>query len=262
MENRAFKGVWIPKELWFDNNIGWSAKLLLIEIDSLSQNGECFATNEYFANFFSLSKDRISKLISELKTKGYVEVKLAYKPGTKQIDKRIITTEGYRRKQLGVSVETTRGIGENNYTPIGENNEDNNTNINNTINKGIYKGISRFEDFWNAYPKQIHRTLAEQAYIKSLMGGSTEDWLVDAAKEYKLCMQGTESRFVKNPENWLADNCYLDYPPGTYAKRCEEQKKAAQAPPKAAKPTGTKFSNFEQRPYDFDDLESKLLQGF
>ena len=141
MNDRDFKGVWIPKELWFDNNIGWSAKLLLIEIDSLSKNGECFATNEYFANFFSLSKDRISKLISELKIKGYVEVNIIYKPGTKQIDKRVITTKGYKKKQLDLSVKTTRGIGENNYTPIGENTytpigentEDNNIYINNSV---------------------------------------------------------------------------------------------------------------------------------
>ena len=124
--------------------------------------------------------------------------------------------------------------------------------------------VDRFNDFWNAYPKQIHRTLAEQAYVKSLIGGSTEEWLIDAAKEYALCMQGTESRFVKNPENWLQDNCYLDYPPGTYEKRVkelEQQKQAKEAQKATQKPKGTRFSNFDQRPYDFDDLEAKLLQG-
>jgi hypothetical protein len=125
-QNRDFKGVWIPKEIWLDKNLSWSEKNLLVEIDSLAKNNSCFATNEYLAEFFSLSKDRISKLITSLKNKGYVEVNLIYKDGTKQIEKRIITTIGYRRKQL-------EGIGENNYTPIGENNEDINTNNINTI---------------------------------------------------------------------------------------------------------------------------------
>lgn len=134
MQERDFKGVWIPKEIWLADNIGWSAKLLLVEIDSLAQNGECFASNEYLGQFFGLSKDRISKLISELKEKGYIETKLIYKPDTKQIEKRIITTIGYRRKCL-------EGIGENNYTPIGENAEDNNTLSNNTsINTKENKG--------------------------------------------------------------------------------------------------------------------------
>ena len=97
---REFKGVWIPKEIWLDDNLTWSEKMLLVEIDSLStlEKG-CIATNEYLSSFFNLSKDRISKLISSLKAKGYIEVKLIYNGDTKQIIKREITTIGYRKKQ-------------------------------------------------------------------------------------------------------------------------------------------------------------------
>ena len=113
---RDFKGIWIPKEIWLDNNLTWSEKMLLVEIDSLStlEKG-CIATNEYLSDFFNLSKDRISKLISSLKAKGYIEVNLVYKKGTKQILKREITTIGYRQKQLeGIVNNADRGIGENN----------------------------------------------------------------------------------------------------------------------------------------------------
>ena len=113
---RDFKGIWIPKEIWLDNNLTWSEKMLLVEIDSLAtlEKG-CIATNEYLSDFFNLSKDRISKLISSLKAKGYIEVKLVYKKGTKQILKREITTIGYRQKQLeGIVNNADRGIGENN----------------------------------------------------------------------------------------------------------------------------------------------------
>ena len=126
--DRAFKGVWIPKEVWLDKSLGWSEKLLLVEIDSLDNDEGCWASNEYFAEFFNLSKDRISKLISSLKKKGYVTVDLIYKEGTKQIDKRVVKiTDRYRRKQL-------EGVVENNDTPLGENAEDNNTVINNKEN--------------------------------------------------------------------------------------------------------------------------------
>ena len=125
---RDFKGVWIPKEIWLDDNLGWSEKLLLVEIDSLASNEKgCFATNDYFADFFKLSKDRISKLISSLKNKGYIEVELKYKKGTKQIEERLITTIGYRQKQL---------------EGIVENNEDNNTVNNNTENNTYNKCVS------------------------------------------------------------------------------------------------------------------------
>lgn len=87
---RNFKGVWIPKEIWNDKDLNWSEKLLFVEIDSLDNDNGCYANNEYFSKFFNLSKDRISKLISSLKSKGYIDVKLIYKPGSKQIEKRII----------------------------------------------------------------------------------------------------------------------------------------------------------------------------
>lgn len=63
---RAFKGIWIPKEIWLDVNLNISKKLLLVEIDSLDNEKGCFATNDYFAKFFGISKDRISKLINTL----------------------------------------------------------------------------------------------------------------------------------------------------------------------------------------------------
>lgn len=136
--NRAFKGVWISKEIWLAKDLGWSEKLLLVEIDSLDGEQGCFASNEYLANFFGLSKDRISKMVSSLKKKGYITVQVFYKEGTKQIDKRVIrlnrqpypigeNTDTYRRKQLDP-------IGGNTDTPIGENAEDNNTGLNNTTN--------------------------------------------------------------------------------------------------------------------------------
>ena len=134
--NRAFKGVWISKDIWLAKDLGWSEKLLLVEIDSLDGEQGCFASNEYLANFFGLSKDRISKMVTSLKKKGYITVHLIYREGTREIEKRIIrivrqptgeNTDTYRRKQLDP-------IGENTDTPIGENTEDNNTVINNTTN--------------------------------------------------------------------------------------------------------------------------------
>jgi len=117
---RAFKGIWIPKEVWLDENLSWIEKFLLVEIDSLDNENGCWANNEYFAKFFGVSKDRISRLISSLSKKGYITVEFSYKEGTKAIEKRIVKiTNTYRCKQL---------------EGIGENTKDNNTSINNTIN--------------------------------------------------------------------------------------------------------------------------------
>lgn len=166
---RDFKGVWIPREIWLNNELNWTEKLLLIEIDSLQRNKECFATNDYFAKFLGLSKDRISKLISHLKKLGYIEVKIVYKDGTKQIDKRIITTMGYRRKQLG-------GLGENTEGGIGENNEDNNIYINNTIinNKERKKDVEN-QSTGQLYPENQNFEKIEKETFDELIEEYTDN---------------------------------------------------------------------------------------
>ena len=127
---RDFKGVWIPKDIWEDDGLGWSEKLIYVEIDSLAGKKPCYASNAYLASFFKLSKDRVSKIITSLNNKGYIKVELEYLPGTKTVKRRHITPIPYRRKHL-------YPIGENADTPIGENAEENNTELSNTDNSFI-----------------------------------------------------------------------------------------------------------------------------
>lgn len=78
MENnqRDFKGVWIPKEIWLDERLNALEKVIYTEIDSLD-NGEdgCFAGNEYLAKFCQCSERKISEAISKLIELDYIELK-------------------------------------------------------------------------------------------------------------------------------------------------------------------------------------------
>jgi hypothetical protein len=187
---RDFKGVWIPKELWLSEDLGWTEKFLLAEIDSLSRNNECFASNDYFAKFFNISKDRISKIVSGLSKKGYVEVALFYKPGTKQVEKRVITTTGYRRKLL-------EGIGENDYTPIGENNED--------INTSIIKPINNTKDIYIQYAEFVKMKESEYNKLVEEHGEPLTEKMIQVLDNYK----GANGKKYKSDYrailNWVAD---------------------------------------------------------
>ena len=74
-DNRDFKGVWIPKEVWLDTRLNALDKVILIEIDSLDQgeNG-CYASNEHLATFCQCSKTKVSTAISKLIECGYVYI--------------------------------------------------------------------------------------------------------------------------------------------------------------------------------------------
>lgn len=74
MENRGFKGVWFPKELWLDRNISMIEKGLFIEIHSLSQLEKgCIKSNDAFAEFLGVTKRTVINALNKLKELGYVE---------------------------------------------------------------------------------------------------------------------------------------------------------------------------------------------
>jgi hypothetical protein len=137
--NRDFKGVWIPKDIWLDENLTWMEKLLLVEIDSLDAEKGCFASNDYFAKFFQLSKSRISDLIGQLVSKGYITTFLLYEG--KQVKRREITMVIPIRKFEGGIRKTEEGYSENA--------QDNNTLVNNTINNNTNKLYNHKEAFVN-----------------------------------------------------------------------------------------------------------------
>jgi len=44
---RDFKGIWIPKEIWFLEELSHMERILFAEIDSLDNERGCIASNEY-----------------------------------------------------------------------------------------------------------------------------------------------------------------------------------------------------------------------
>ena len=127
---REFKGVWIPAEIWLNENLTIMEKLFLVEIDSLNGEKGCYASNEHFSNFFSLSKNRCSEIIKALEAKGLITIEYEYEEKKKVIKKRTIRVFGFPN---GGTRYIDRGYSENR--------EENNTISNNTIDKKIYSQI-------------------------------------------------------------------------------------------------------------------------
>ena len=115
---RDFKGIWIPKELWILRDLSLLEKVMLIEIDSLDNENGCYASNDYFADFFGLSKDRISKVINNLVKRGFISSELKYKKGTCIVEKRVLKISRWYK----ATSKKNRTVGKNNDTPTGENN--------------------------------------------------------------------------------------------------------------------------------------------
>lgn len=182
MAERDFKGIWIPKEIWLNTKLTLQEKVFLVEIDSLDGEEGCYASNDHFSNFFNLSKNRCSEIITSLSKKGYISINYIYKEGTKQIEKRIMHISkikyfGIRDIDRGIrnSEEGTRDI-DRGYS---EKCEDNNTVINNTvINNTYYILLSLYEELGfgmiNPISKSDIEVMAKEYTVK---------WVEEAMKE-------------------------------------------------------------------------------
>lgn len=230
--DRDFKGVWIPKEIWLNQDLGWSEKLLFVEIDSLAKNGQCFASNEYFGKFLGCHKKHISRLVSNLVETGLIRVELVYKPDSKQIDKRIIHVTTRNEIVPTPPQECSYPHHENVPTPIRKKVEDssfiNNTLINNTVNNTINntnkeKKInkksnsaeleSEFEMLWKMYPKKQGKSKALQSYIKARKTKQIPYEMIENGlyryNDY-LKNQGTEEQFIMHGSTWFNQEKWLD----------------------------------------------------
>ena len=110
---QKLKGIWIPIEIITDEKLSDKEVIILSMISYLStENGTCFASNKYISSIVNVTPDRVSKIISFLKKKNYIDIKLKYKTNSKEIEERQIIPifqimDRYRQNHL-------EGIGENN----------------------------------------------------------------------------------------------------------------------------------------------------
>ena len=111
---QKLKGLWIPAEILLNKDLSDKEKIILSMILYLSEETKsCFASNKYIANIVNVTANRVSKIISSLKDKEYIKVKLKYKTDSKEIEQRQITpiVENINR----YNSKSQEGIGTNNY---------------------------------------------------------------------------------------------------------------------------------------------------
>ena len=82
---REWKGIWIPKEIWLNEKLTLQEKVFLVEIMSLDGDNGCFASNNYFAKFFNLSKTRVSLIIKSLLDKKCITSHVSREMGNRRI---------------------------------------------------------------------------------------------------------------------------------------------------------------------------------
>ena len=188
----------ISAEVRYDKDLTANAKLLYAEISALlNMNGECFATNKYFAELYGKSIVTISKWVNELISKGYISSYYSYKEGTKEIDRRYLSI-------------LKGGIKENAKGGIKENFKDNNTSINNNItysnNKGRFKKPTVIEIA--NYCLERSNNIDAETFFDFY---ESKDWKVGKTKmkDWKACVRTWEKRKTSKPKGMSKIHSHL-----------------------------------------------------
>lgn len=225
---RAFKGVWIPKEIWLNNQLSIQEKVILTEIDSLDNDEGCFAGNKYFMNFMGLKERRIKELISGLINKGFINSEIIYKQNSKEIEKRIlkIRRPPYPEKKVVTKMtpevvqESALGVVQKNSKGGAEKCPDNNTNnnINNNEQKQVL--LEHFKMIWEQYPRKRGKAKALEYYFQWIKGRKissftkklTDEQIYRAVVKYrKECEEKeTDMQFIKYGDTFF-NKAILDY---------------------------------------------------
>lgn len=186
MENPNYYAV-IPAVVRYDKSLRANEKLLYGEISALTQkNGECWASNSYFADLYDVTPQAISKWILDLEKKGYIKIKYIRAENTNNIDKRII-----RMVSTNIDRVSTKDLG-----GYQQKFKENNTSINNKKEKEEEKIFSSEDlektfDFYNENITLITPFVAEDIE-KYLRDGLEAELIVE-------CMKEAVSR---NKRNW------------------------------------------------------------
>ena len=139
---RDFKGVWIPKDIWLNDELDITEKALFAEIDSLDNENGCTASNAYFIKFFKVSESTITRGISHLKDLGLIESSFNGRVRTLRVVK--MTTQ---------SSQNDEDINTDNITE--SNNTNNQQSLFTDTNKEVRNKGQQFVDDYNAICKSL-----------------------------------------------------------------------------------------------------------
>jgi len=91
VEEPTYYGI-LPGHVRYDNRLKPMEKIMYTEITCLSNKyGYCYAKNSYFAGLYEVSKETVSRWVSNLVKCGHVNRVVKYKDGSKEVENRYLT---------------------------------------------------------------------------------------------------------------------------------------------------------------------------
>jgi len=161
-EKPAYFGI-LTADVRYDKRLKPMEKILFSEISALcDMNGNCEASNSYFAELYEVDPKTVSSWVSNLKKNGYINSSLFYRKNTKEVEKRVLRIIiKSNQDPIHKKVNTPP---QKDGDPIHKKMEDINTlteSINNKIYKKYFSLLSAFRKDFNSEIKVSDETILD-----------------------------------------------------------------------------------------------------
>lgn len=229
MEQRDFKGIWIPKEIWFCEELNPTEMFILAEIDSLDRGeGErCCASNEHLAKRAHCSERTASRAITKLMSLGFIQE--AGTNGRTRLLKSNLSPDICPGRVDNLSMQNGQNVQADTTDcqslPLKEKYIEKN-------NKDVYASSAtnvadeapapdpqteRFEKFWKAYPKKAGKQKARSAWKRCKVTAALFEQIMHALAAAKQTdqWQRNNGQYIPYPATWLNQGRWED-DVGTY----------------------------------------------
>lgn len=197
MQNRDFKGIWIPAHVWLDERLNALEKVILAEIDSLDGEKGCWAGNDYISEFCQCSASKVSKAVSKLIDLGYVRVE-SFNGRTRVL-----------RSCLAKNDRQTSRIYDSDEQNLLQSNIKNKQKNNNIRSASVPLDFDRF---WKAYPLKKAKQAALKAWKKINPDKQFAETIISAVEKQKRWEDWIRDngQYIPNPATWLNQGRWED----------------------------------------------------
>lgn len=201
MDNRDFKGVWIPKEVWLDERLSALDKIILTEIDSLDGERGCYASNKRLADFCQCSESKISKSVSLLIDLNYIYVE-SFDGRKRILRSRLSKNNNQTSKNYDAGEQKKRHINTNINTTINTNKINNNDQPAKPSDQEL---LNEFEELWQQYPRKQGKAKALEAYKRARKAGVDKTTVLDGITRYNAQIKAnkTASKYIMQGSTWF-----------------------------------------------------------
>ena len=147
----------------FNDELTLQEKCLFSYVEGFHDNQEktFYASNKHIGRLLNISTRRVSSIISNLQSKGYINVDYSYVDDTKQIKNRFLYINAKRLKLMKDSIERNDvgGIETNDNTLVKEVSTNNKEDI-------LKKKKELFASWWNLYNHKQDRASVEPKFLR------------------------------------------------------------------------------------------------